>query len=54
MGEPTLHQAQTRGDELKAELARQFGIEHATLELECHTCDDDEHDSGTRSRTVTL
>jgi cobalt-zinc-cadmium efflux system protein len=53
-GELTLHQAQTRGDELKAELARRFGIEHATLELECHTCDDDEHDSGTRSRTVTL
>jgi cobalt-zinc-cadmium efflux system protein len=53
-GELTLHQAQTRGTELKAELARQFGIEHATLELECHTCDDDEHDSGTRPRTVTL
>ncbi len=53
-GELTLHQAQTRGDELKAELSRRFGIEHATLELECHTCDDDQHDAGTRSRTVTL
>jgi cobalt-zinc-cadmium efflux system protein len=53
-GELTLHQAQTRGEQLKAQLAREFGIEHATLELECHTCDDDEHDSGTRSRTVTL
>ena len=53
-GELTLHQAQTRGEQLKAELAEQFGIEHATLELECHTCDDDEHDSGTRRRTVTL
>ena len=53
-GELTLHQAQTRGEELKAELALQFGIEHATLELECHTCADDEHDAGTRSRTVTL
>jgi hypothetical protein len=24
------------------------------LELECHQCDDDEHDIGTRSRTATL
>jgi cobalt-zinc-cadmium efflux system protein len=53
-GELTLHQAQTRGDELKKGLADQFGIEHATLELECHQCDDDEHDIGTRGRTATL
>jgi cobalt-zinc-cadmium efflux system protein len=53
-GDLTLHQAQTRGDELKHRLADQFGIEHATLELECHQCDDDEHDIGTRSRTATL
>jgi cobalt-zinc-cadmium efflux system protein len=53
-GELTLHAAQARGDELKTELAARFGIEHATLELECHSCDDDEHDTGTRSRTATL
>jgi len=39
-GEVTLHEAQQRGDELKARLAEQFGIEHSTLELECHACDE--------------
>jgi cobalt-zinc-cadmium efflux system protein len=53
-GELTLHEAQARGERLKHDLADQFGIEHATLELECHQCDDDEHDIGTRSRTATL
>ena len=38
-GEVTLHQAQERGDELKAMLAGRFGIGHSTLELECHPCD---------------
>ena len=38
-GEVTLHQAQERGTELKAMLNDQFGIDHATLELECHPCD---------------
>jgi cobalt-zinc-cadmium efflux system protein len=52
-GELTLHEAQARGEQLKAELAERFGIEHATLELECHTCDDDDHD-GTHRRTATL
>jgi cobalt-zinc-cadmium efflux system protein len=32
----SMHDAQIRGDELKALLAERFGIEHATLELECH------------------
>jgi len=40
-GAPTLHDAQLRGDELKAMLATRFGIEHATIELECHECIDD-------------
>jgi len=39
-GEVTLHQAQERGGELKAMLAERFGIDHATLELECHPCED--------------
>jgi cobalt-zinc-cadmium efflux system protein len=50
-GPLTLHEAQTRGDVLKAGLAARFGIEHATLELECHTCDDDGHDIGTGPAT---
>jgi len=37
-GEPTLHDAQARGSALKVMLAERFGIEHATLELECHDC----------------
>ncbi len=53
-GQLTLHQAQARGDQLKAELSNQFGIEHATLELECHSCDDDEHITGTRAKSPTL
>jgi cobalt-zinc-cadmium efflux system protein len=53
-GPLTLHEAQTRGDGLKAELAARFGIEHATLELECHTCADDDHDTGTPRRSVSL
>ncbi|HEY8218032.1 MAG TPA: cation diffusion facilitator family transporter [Acidimicrobiia bacterium] len=39
-GEPSLHEAQARGDELKTMLAERFGIGHATLELECHDCVD--------------
>jgi cobalt-zinc-cadmium efflux system protein len=38
-GEITLHEAQQRGDALKAMLADRFDIEHSTLELECHACD---------------
>jgi cobalt-zinc-cadmium efflux system protein len=38
-GELTLHDAQDAGARLKAVLAERFGIEHATLELECHACD---------------
>ena len=39
-GEVTLHEAQQRGDELKAMLAERFAIDHATLEFECHACDE--------------
>jgi cobalt-zinc-cadmium efflux system protein len=38
-GELDLHQAQERGDRIKNMLAQRFGIEHATLELECHACE---------------
>lgn len=38
-GEPSLHQAQAYGDDIKRSLANRFAIEHATLELECHECE---------------
>lgn len=38
LGEPSLHEAQAYGDELRVLLAERFGIGHATLELECHDC----------------
>jgi cobalt-zinc-cadmium efflux system protein len=34
----SLHAAQLLADQLKAMLADRFGIDHATLELECHDC----------------
>jgi cobalt-zinc-cadmium efflux system protein len=38
-GEVSLHDAQETGDRLKALLDERFGIEHASLELECHVCE---------------
>ena len=38
-GEPSLHDAQARGDEVRDLLGARFGIAHATLELECHPCE---------------
>ena len=40
-GPLTLHAAQERAQEMKAELAARFGIAHATIEVECHACIDD-------------
>jgi cobalt-zinc-cadmium efflux system protein len=42
-GEPTLHAAQLVGNDLRAELEHEFGIDHATIELECHDCADQVH-----------
>jgi len=39
----TLHEAQAEGARLKAMLAERFGVEHSTLELECHRCEVSEH-----------
>jgi len=39
-GEVSLHDAQQTGDRLKVLLVERFGIEHATLELECHACEE--------------
>lgn len=38
-GDVMLHDAQVIGDRLRALLDARFGIEHATLELECHACE---------------
>ena len=37
----SLHDAQLEGERLKTMLAEKFHIDHATLELECHSCDGD-------------
>jgi cobalt-zinc-cadmium efflux system protein len=37
--EQSLHDAQARNDRIKTMLAERFGIDHATLELECHPCE---------------
>jgi cobalt-zinc-cadmium efflux system protein len=41
-GPLSLHDAQLRAGDLKRMLADEFGIEHATLEVECHACVEDE------------
>ena len=41
-GPLSLHDAQERATELKGMLATRFGIQHTTLEVECHACTDDE------------
>ena len=43
-GHPTLEEAQVVGDRLKRLMAEQFRITHATLELECEPCMDDDRD----------
>lgn len=47
-GEVSLHDAQASGDRLKSVLDERFGIAHATLELECHSCDPAPDDEGRR------
>ena len=49
-GELNLHEAQVEGERLKAMLRHRFGIEHATLELECHACEPT-HDQSVHLRT---
>lgn len=45
-GEPTLHQAQSCGDDIKRGLSERFAIRHTTLELECHDCEPDHGAAG--------
>lgn len=42
-GDPTLHDAQIVGNRIHALVNERFGIGHATIELECHDCDDAVH-----------
>lgn len=42
-GEPSLHDAQRVGDELREILNDRFSVTHATLELECHDCENRTH-----------
>jgi cobalt-zinc-cadmium efflux system protein len=43
-GHPTLEEAQVVGERVKVTLASAFDIAHATLELECETCQEGEDD----------
>lgn len=43
-GHPTLEEAQVVGDRIKRLIADRFRITHATLELECEPCMDDDRD----------
>ncbi len=43
-GTTSMHDAQVRGERLKAMLAERFGVEHATLEMECHGHDAGDHE----------
>jgi cobalt-zinc-cadmium efflux system protein len=45
-GEPSLHDAQLVGNRLREMVERDFGIDHATMELECHDCADTVHGIG--------
>ena len=38
--EPSLHEAQVVGDRVRSLLDERHGITHATLELECHPCEE--------------
>jgi cobalt-zinc-cadmium efflux system protein len=40
-GPLSLHDAQMRASAMKQRLAERFGIDHATIEVECHACLDD-------------
>ena len=42
-GEATVHATQTIVDQLNARLSAGFGIEHTTLQLECHPCESPVH-----------
>ncbi len=43
--EPSLHDAQLVGNQMRALLVERFGLEHATFELECHDCAQTVHGS---------
>jgi len=44
-GHPTLEEAQAVGSEVKHAIGHRFEIAHATLELECENCTDEDGDA---------
>ena len=42
-GSPNLHDAQTRLNEIQRDLVDSLGITHTTVQLECHECEDSDH-----------
>ena len=53
-GEPTLHEAQAVGDRVRTLLRDRFDVGHATLELECHSCETDAEHEPTPEPTPVL
>ncbi len=39
----TLHLAQVKVQKIKDQLKQKYGIDHVTIEVECHRCGDSEH-----------
>lgn len=50
----TLHNSQTKVHEIKEMLKDRFGVDHVTIEIECHDCGDSEHGSHESSRESQL
>jgi hypothetical protein len=44
-----VHSSQTLLDEVRDALRDEFGITHATFEVECHPCEEEQHSSATVS-----
>lgn len=42
-GELTVHDAQAKSESIRESLSTEFGVAHATIQLECHDCGDDSH-----------
>jgi cobalt-zinc-cadmium efflux system protein len=51
-GELHLHEAQQRGDAVKEMLRNDFGIEHSTLEIECHPCEEPQWSAARRPSSL--
>jgi len=52
-GHPTLEEAQSVGEQVKAAIAGPFSISHSTIELECERCNDEDDPCAMEAVTVT-